>query len=217
MVYDLPLFPLNTVLFPGMPISLHIFEERYKRMIGDCVTKRQPFGVVLIKRGPEVNGSAEPQAVGCAAHIAQLQPLADGRMNLIAIGQERFYIHTLHHDKPYLVGTVENLPLRRGSEENTAVHTRQLHHLLIEYLELLAEMGQVEFDLEKLPTDPLELAYLTATLVQAPAPQKQTLLVINHEPELVTAAYHTCRYELAVLKAMAAAQNPPQVGPFSLN
>jgi uncharacterized protein len=217
MVYDLPLFPLNTVLFPGMPISLHIFEDRYKLMIGECVAKRQPFGVVLIKNGREAGQPATPQAVGCTANIAQLQPLQDGRMNLVAIGHDRFYIHTFHHDKPYLVGTVESLPLRRGSEPNTAAHTRRLRQLLTSYLELLSQMGEVEFDMDKLPTDPLELAYLTATLIQAPAHDKQQLLVINHEPELVTAVYHTCRYELAILKAMAAATSPPHAGPFSLN
>ena len=215
MVYDLPLFPLNTVLFPGMPISLHIFEERYKLMIGECVAKRRPFGVVLIKSGREANGPAEPQAVGCAAHIAQVQPLQDGRMNLIAIGHERFYIHTFHHDKPYLLATVENLPLRR--EEVAQPQVGQLRKMLVRYLELLAAVGEVEFDMEKLPHDPLELAYLTATLVQTPPPQKQELLVINREAELVTAVYQTCRRELAILKSMAAATHPPHIGPFSLN
>ena len=73
----LPLFPLNTVLFPKMPITLHIFEERYKQMIQHCLSEQIPFGVVLIKQGVEVNGSAEPYLVGCTAritHTHHLQP-----------------------------------------------------------------------------------------------------------------------------------------------
>src|SRR5205814_5524803 len=84
------LFPLNTVLFPGMPLPLHIFEERYKLMIGRCLEEERPFGVVLIQSGPEVGGTAVPHRVGTTAHIAAVRRLDDGRMNLIAIGQERF-------------------------------------------------------------------------------------------------------------------------------
>ena len=82
-MYELPLFPLNTVLFPGMPIKLHIFEERYKLMISRCYTEGQPFGVALIKSGNEVGRKAEPFLVGCTAVITELEPLPDGRMNIV--------------------------------------------------------------------------------------------------------------------------------------
>ena len=58
LMITLPLFPLNTVLFPGIPVHLHIFEERYKEMISQCLEARVPFGVVLIKSGPEALGPA---------------------------------------------------------------------------------------------------------------------------------------------------------------
>ena len=90
---DLPLFPLNTVLFPGMPLSLHIFEDRYKRMIGECIDSGNPFGVVLIKRGQEANGPlAEPHEIGCTARIIEVEPLSEGRMNIVVLGQKRFRI-----------------------------------------------------------------------------------------------------------------------------
>src|SRR5438046_1437349 len=91
----LPLFPLNTVLFPGMPLRLHIFEERYRLMIGECVERKQPFGVVLIKAGREVGEPAEPRGVGTTALIAAMSRMDDGRMNLVAVGQERFRIDEL--------------------------------------------------------------------------------------------------------------------------
>ena len=86
----LALFPLNTVLFPGMPLPLHIFEERYKIMIGRCIDEDRPFGVVLIQSGTEVGNPAVPHVVGTTALIAAVKRLEDGRMNLIAVGQERF-------------------------------------------------------------------------------------------------------------------------------
>src|SRR5512147_2655499 len=92
-MYELPLFPLNTVLFPGMPISLHIFEPRYKLMIEQCIQIAQPFGVVLIREGVEALGpSAEPHQIGCSAQITQVERLEDGRMNIVAVGVERFQI-----------------------------------------------------------------------------------------------------------------------------
>src|SRR4030067_2100194 len=95
-MFDLPLFPLNTVLFPGMPLPLHIFEERYKRLIRDCLETHQPFGVVLIRKGYEANGPlAEPHEIGCTARIVDIQPLSDGGINVITLGENRFRIHSL--------------------------------------------------------------------------------------------------------------------------
>jgi uncharacterized protein len=96
-MFELPLFPLNTVLFPGMPIQLYIFEQRYKEMIHDCLKSSQPFGVVLIRNGKEANSHlAEPHYVGCSARILDVEPLEEGRMNLVALGQQRFRILELN-------------------------------------------------------------------------------------------------------------------------
>ena len=80
----LPLFPLNSVLYPGTLLPLHIFEERYRSMISRCVEEKVPFGVVLVRSGEEVGGPAEPYDVGTTARVARLQRLPDGRMNLVA-------------------------------------------------------------------------------------------------------------------------------------
>ena len=75
-MYELPLFPLNVVLFPGMPLPLHIFEDRYKEMIADCIRENRPFGVVLIEEGSAEHGpAARPVAIGCTAEIAQVQEM----------------------------------------------------------------------------------------------------------------------------------------------
>ena len=115
-MFDLALFPLNTVLFPGMPLQLHIFEPRYQTMIRHCLDHQQPFGVVLIHQGLEAYGPlAKPVQMGCAARIINTTPLEDGRMNLTAVGDERFRILKLNYDLPYLVGEVESVPLERPS------------------------------------------------------------------------------------------------------
>src|SRR5215216_2373888 len=83
---ELPLFPLNTVLFPSLPLPLHIFEERYKLMIGTCAVTDNLFGVCLIKEGVEVGGPAEPFEIGTVARIAEIERMPDGRMNLMTFG-----------------------------------------------------------------------------------------------------------------------------------
>ena len=69
---ELPLFPLNTVLFPGATLPLHIFEDRYKEMISQCIEEHRPFGVLLIRKGREAGDLAEPFEIGTTAHIARV-------------------------------------------------------------------------------------------------------------------------------------------------
>lgn len=106
---EIPLFPLNTVLFPGNTIPLHIFEDRYKQMIGQCIEEKRPFGVVLIREGEEVGGSAEPFEVGTTARIVEAQRLDDGKLNVTCLGEQRFRVLDIRQREPYLVGDVEML------------------------------------------------------------------------------------------------------------
>ena len=105
----LPLFPLNLVLFPGMDLPLHIFEDRYKDMVGDCIDRKEPFGVVLIKEGQEVGEPAEPFQVGTAAQIVQVEHLAEGRINIVTRGQHRFQTGEIIQRSPHIVGQVQYL------------------------------------------------------------------------------------------------------------
>ena len=152
---ELPLFPLDTVLFPGMPIQLHIFEPRYILMMNTCIEKGAPFGVVLIRKGAEAGGKlAEPCMVGCTASILHVQPLEAGRMNLIAIGQERFRIQSLHYDLPYLVGMVEVELVGNPRSVQLLRAMRRFRPAVMRYLALLqaAEPETVDIDLPLLPS-----------------------------------------------------------------
>lgn len=117
-MYELPLFPLNVVLFPGMPLPLHIFEEKYKEMVADCLRNARPFGVSLMAGAALPFGQASsPHRIGCTAEITQVQPLEEGRMFIMTVGRDRFRILSLDHNKPYLVGMVEDAPLDTEDEE----------------------------------------------------------------------------------------------------
>ena len=103
----LRLFPLRTVLFPGMPLDLQVFEERYRTLVAECLESGEPFGVALIREGVEVGGDATPHPIGCTARIRRVSPTRDGRLLLRAEGVRRFHVVTLHHDRPYLSADVD--------------------------------------------------------------------------------------------------------------
>jgi uncharacterized protein len=219
MAFELPLFPLQTVLFPGMPLALQIFEPRYRQMVGECLREGQPFGVVLIREGEEVGDVwVEPFPVGCTAEIAQMQPLEEGRMQLLVIGRERFRIVNLHRDQPYLTGTVEYFPLQGdGPANRTAVAS--LLPWVEQYLSLLSEAGEIDFEASHLPSEPEALAYLAATVLQVPMVEKQALLAEPAAASLLGEMRTLYRRELPLLRAMIATQQqlPPEPGPFSLS
>ncbi|UCG19764.1 MAG: LON peptidase substrate-binding domain-containing protein [Deltaproteobacteria bacterium] len=96
----IPLFPLEVVLMPSMPLPLHIFEERYKLMIGECLEQKREFGVVYQK-------GSDMKKIGCTARIVQvLRRFDDGRLDIMTQGAERFVIESINEDKPYLQAEV---------------------------------------------------------------------------------------------------------------
>lgn len=106
----IPLFPLNTVLFPGGPVSLRVFEPRYLDMIGRCMKEDSGFGVVLIHAGKET-GPADVHDIGTLARIRDWDQLPDGLLGVTALGAERFRIRSMERESDGLhIGTVEWLP-----------------------------------------------------------------------------------------------------------
>jgi Lon protease-like protein len=217
-MFELPLFPLNTVLFPGMPLQLHIFEERYKRMIKGCLDNRRPFGVVLIRHGREALGPlAEPHAIGCSARIVEVEPLSEGQMNIVALGQERFRIVSLDYGQPYLVGKVEPYPIEALDAHALAEKGRRLLPWVRRYMEILTEASDVNLEPEHLPTDPLVLAYLAAVLLQIPPAEKQDLLAAAQASDLLGTISELYRREVALLRTMLSAGDRENSGRLSLN
>lgn len=197
------LFPLHVVLFPGMPLPLHIFEQRYRLMIQRCLKEDRPFGVVLIRQGMEALGPlVRTHAIGTTARIDQIEKQLDGQMNLIAVGKERFRIRALRHDKPYLTAAVEMLPIHRPHTLNVVRGARELKPWISAYLRLLRSLADeellFELDLLEMPDDPLSLLYAAAWLLQVPLAEKQPLLEAQTSAHLLHQLRRLYRRELAV-------------------
>ncbi|MCC6147238.1 MAG: LON peptidase substrate-binding domain-containing protein [Anaerolineaceae bacterium] len=204
-MYDLPLFPLDTVLFPGTPIFLHIFEERYKMMIKHCLETGAPFGVILIRRGVESLGPlAEPYSIGCTARLVTVEKLEEGRMNLVAMGDERFQILKLDRSKSYLIGKVETIPLEKSAPLKITRLLKPLDTLVHRYTSLLKEMGGSEYELGELqlPNDYLAMLYIAAALLQIPAFEKQPLLSAPTVQDLVSRVFRLYRRETVILSSL---------------
>jgi len=106
----LPMFPLGTVLLPGAALSLHVFEDRYRALVGDCLAGDGCFGVVLIERGSEVGGGDRRVAVGTEAHIELSQRFDDGRWALVARGGRRVEVVQWLAEVPYPSAEVRSWP-----------------------------------------------------------------------------------------------------------
>lgn len=116
-VQNLPLFPLNTVLFPGGRIALKLFEQRYLEMAKECLRTNAPFGVCLILEGHEVGEPAVPASVGCTARIATWDMPQFGMLNIRALGGQRFRVIEHRVERNALArAEVELLPPERDAE-----------------------------------------------------------------------------------------------------
>lgn len=181
---ELPLFPLNTVLFPYAQLQLHVFEERYRQMVRDCVEFDRPFGIVLIRDGSET-GPVDPYLVGTAVRILAVHTYDDGRIDIQVQGERRFRIRELDESKPYLVGKVEpvvELELQDSAENvELLARVREDCKLLVQRrFENQGFSVKVEF-----PQDPVVLSFTIANLLTMENLEKQRLLETTDTVERV--------------------------------
>lgn len=175
-IREMPLFPLHTVLFPGMVLPLHIFEPRYKVMISECARENKPFGVILIKDGLEVGGTAETHSYGTSAYITQIEQLHDERMNIQVVGYQRFKLHETRGGRPFQVGLVEDLPIPGEEQPEIQAMSNQLAPMLEKYLADMKRLTTQSLSFDEIPRDGRALAYLTAIILPLPIGEKQALL-----------------------------------------
>lgn len=200
-LYTLPLFPLNSVQFPQFPLQLHIFEERYKAMINACIDNNAPFGVVLIREGNEVGEPATPHRVGCVARILEVERLRDGRMNLLAVCEERFRVlETMEADQPYLIGRVEEWEDRDVETDDLSELIADVSGLFSNYLALLAAHAHLPMPDVDLPDDPQTLAFCVASVAMLPLSVKQHLLEMTDTRARLQEELRLLREQIAELK-----------------
>jgi len=212
---ELPLFPLNTVLFPGMVLPLHIFEERYKLMIERCLKEELPFGVALIREGSEVGEQAIPHEVGTTTLIAGVTRLDGGQLNIVTIGHERFRLRSLRYDQPYLVGDAEPWPLRGAASREARQQVGPIRALFRQYLSVLVQAQGHKIEIEDVPEQPRQLALLIAISLQLPMAQKQQLLVQPTVAHLLLAERAIMNREQLLLDYVIRTQQDQWEGGFS--
>jgi Lon protease-like protein len=183
----LPLFPLELVLLPEEPLPLHIFEDRYREMIGECLRAkssgfgRQEFGVVLAK-GEEISN------VGCSAQIVSVtRKYEDGRMDILAVGKRRFEILLTNEEKSYLRASIEYFD-DEGSDtpgEKEAENAIQLFRQIMRRLHQASDMPV------HLPQPYRYLSFRLAASLPLPLEFKQQLLSLRNEPERLQQVVHS--------------------------
>jgi len=216
MAHWLPLFPLNTVLFPHLPLPLHVFEDRYRVMISDCLEAGHSFGVVAIREGLET-GPALPYDIGTLAKIVRIDRMRDGRMNLLVSGASRFRIVETATDRPYLRARIEILPEAGDEAAGIGELIDAAATAFRQYSNLLRELVNEKPEAFEPPMDPELLSYLVAGTLTLQLPQKQALLQYSRTDERLRAEVALLRRELALLREMLRRKQSGAAGRASLN
>lgn len=226
----LPLFPLSTVLFPGMRLPLHVFEDRYRQLVADLLALPEPrrFGVITISKGREVgpDGVTALHEVGCVAAVRKAEPRDDGRYDLQAVGTERFRLLRLDRSKAYFQAEVELLPDAVGSvggadgpgpagaaglagDAAAAMYeTRRAQAAFRGYLNALADRGGGVISVADLPDEPVLLSYVIGAAMIIDLPDRQSLLAAPDALARLRAERALLAREAAMLRATTSRPAP---------
>jgi uncharacterized protein len=222
MSVRLPLFPLGTVLYPGLVLPLHIFEERYRQLVADLLAGPSPrrFGVIAIRQGREtgVNGVSSLYETGCTAVVRQAERHEDGTSDLITIGTDRFRLLKLAEPAPYFRGDVDLLPDFAGDPDTAAALVPSVHEAFRAYIDLLSQLGRAEITVSDLPDEPVLLSYLVAATVVVDLPDKQRLLEAPDAGQRLAAERALLATEMRMMRSLMVAPAPElRYSPYSQN
>lgn len=198
----LRLFPLNAVLFPGATLNLHVFEPRYKQMIGECLESGEGFGVVLIREGNETGDpTVEPHQIGTVAEIVDVNQLPFGRYYITTVGRRRFRIRKIVERDPYLTVDVDLLEEREAEPPESLALEQRVREVFLEYLELLAQFTGEQPNVD-LPTDPRSVSYAVGDALQVADNVKQRLLEVGETKQRLTMELRFLRRLLPQMRAL---------------
>ena len=176
----LPLFPLGAVLYPGMVLPLHIFEERYRQLVRDLLEGTDPrrFGIIAIRKGREtgIEGVQSLYEVGCIATLRRVEQLEDGRFDIITVGTQRFKLLSLDETRPYLQGEVELLDDDVADQVAALPLVRTVQTAFRGYTDALTEWGGATVRIEELPDEPTLLSFIVAAAMIIDLTERQALL-----------------------------------------
>ena len=212
----LPLFPLGAVLYPGMLLPLHIFEERYRQLVRDLLEQPEPreFGVIAIRKGREtgIDGVHSLYEIGCTATLRRVDELEGGRFDLVTVGTRRFRLLALDQTLPYLQGEIELLA------ENAAPYVHAVQVALRAYLDALTERGGATVRIEELPSEAELLSFVVAATMVIDLPERQGLLDEPDTARRLGAERALLARETAMLRATTSRPAPDlRYTPYSPN
>ena len=212
MKETLPLFPLGTVLYPGLLLPLNIFEERYLRLVHDLLEGPEPrrFGVIAIRKGREtgVDGISALHEIGCTATLREVAEQDDGRFHLVTVGTQRFRLGSLDDSRPYLQGEVELLEEKVGDQAAAGLAAQAVRRGFRGYVEALASQESVEVSVPELPGEPLLLSYLVAASMILDLPLRQQLLAEPDAERRLGAERALLARETTMLRSLTATPAP---------
>jgi uncharacterized protein len=205
----LPLFPLNTVLFPGVVMPLHIFEDRYRSLVRDLIalppSHDREFGVVAIKVGYEVGerGVHTIQRVGCAALVTQVTANDDGTYEIIVIGRRRFHVEELDPSNEYLRADVEWLADPGGGSPADLASAAETARVLFDSYRMVVEQLRGDDILDgATPRDPVDLSYTLAAAMVLSLADRQGLLECADVTSRLRMGTSLLRAELRSIRAI---------------
>jgi Lon protease-like protein len=184
-VRELPLFPLPVVLFPGAALPLHVFEERYRRLLADVRVTNSLFGLSFFN---EIESGGERPAVGhvgCVAEVVEAQPLEDGRSNILTVGVVRYrVVEYVETEEPYLVARVEFFEDETEDEALLASRAGEVTEVFGRIARAVRTLNDDRAALPELSTDePERLSFLVAAAMEMDNELKQELLELRSGAE----------------------------------
>jgi uncharacterized protein len=204
---QLPIFPLSTVVFPGVSVPLHVFEDRYRALVHHLLTipdkTLRVFGIAAIREGFEVgqHGVASVHRVGCVVQMTSVEPYEDGRFDIEVVGRQRLRVDGLDTSGQFLVGEVELLGEQRSPEEDAREAARTLT-TFEEYRRRLSEMRGAPVLDGDMPTDPEYLSYSLAATCLLTLQERQSLLEADSSLERLILLRHALLEEMRAMRAV---------------
>jgi ATP-dependent Lon protease len=180
-VSELPLFPLSVVLFPGVPLPLHIFEPRYRQMLTDIRTGNNLFGLSYFDASVSENDSPPVGSIGCVAKVTDTQSFPDGRSNILTVGVIRYRIEEyLERGDPYLVARVSYFEDDSDDSEAIAESSREVAEIFTRIARAVRSINDERANLPNIAdTEPQRLSFLVAAAMEVDTDVKQELLELR--------------------------------------
>ena len=205
----MPMFPLGSVLFPSMPLTLRIFEERYLKLLGDLMSSDTPeFGVVLVSRGSEVGGGEQRMTIGTVASVTEIGT-TDEFLGLESFGSRRFRVNDWLPDDPYPIADIEFIPDLIW-EDNLMPARVHLESQVRTLLGLASEFGELVFGADiDLSDDPMSAAWQLAGILPIGELDRFDLLSSQSAEELLAQAYSIATSGIETVRAMLAGDGEP--------